>query len=779
MLEIEIDGRCLRVAQNTTIIEAADQVGIYIPRFCYHKKLSIAANCRMCLVEVEKSGKPLPACATPVTAGMKIFTTSAKAKASQRAVMEFLLINHPLDCPICDQGGECELQDLSLGYGQSTSYFHEAKRSVKDDHLGSLIATEMTRCIQCTRCVRFGQEIAGIKELGTLNRGENLQISTYVEHSLGSELSGNIIDLCPVGALTSKPFRFTARAWELNQFSSIAPHDCLGSNVYLHVRRSQVMRVVPRENEAINETWLTDRDRYSYLALQHAERLTQPYIKENGQWLAVDWQTALATAARGFKQALESEGPSSIGAVASPNCTTEEFYLLQKLWRALGSENIDHRLHQTDMSDQDHLPIFPPGISLSELEKQTFVLLIGSNIRREQPLLMTRLRKMQLAGTSVASISCLDGDLPLPQLANIITVPTDLVFVLAGILQILTSTKIIKNGDPEFTPAQTRIAKQLTKSKKSIIVLGAIAHNHPQAAMIRQLVDAVCERTNARCIWLTEGANSAGAWLAGAVPHRLPGGVATPKPGLSVAEMFANYLKAYLLVNIEPELDCANPQQVVKALSAADCVVALSSFKANALLKYAHVMLPMASFTETKGSFINAMGHWQHFEAAVTPLAEAKSGYDILQNLAQCFVLTDVSSIPFPFIAQQLAPMLVLEQPKPTSAVPCLLQPKLSNEIIRVTEWPIYRSDGLLRRSVALQQAASNDRVGVAMNSSMLKHLGLQPNQRVNVKQSNAETQLSVILDERLPDACVWIPAGYEETAVLSESFGPVEIYAE
>ncbi|BBB15321.1 NADH dehydrogenase I chain G [Candidatus Rickettsiella viridis] len=806
MIDIEIDGRPLQVEQNTTIIEAADQVGIYIPRFCYHKKLSIAANCRMCLVEVEKSGKPLPACATPVTAGMKVFTESSKAKEAQRSVMEFLLINHPLDCPICDQGGECELQDLSLGYGQAVSRFTEGKRSVKDDNLGSLISTEMTRCIQCTRCVRFGQEIAGLKELGTLNRGENLQIGTYIEHSVESELSGNIIDLCPVGALTSKPFRFSARAWELQQSPSIAPHDCLGSNIYLHTRREEVMRAVPRENENINETWASDRDRYSYLGIHTADRLTKPYIKEDGQWFILDWETALEKVIHGFQAVLEKDGAAALGALASPSSTTEELYLLQKLWRGFGSQNIDHRLHQTDSRHQDQIALFPPGINLAELEQQEFILLVGSNIRREQPLASNRLRKAQLAGTKIASINCLDIEFPFQLNEKIIIPPQELPFVLAGIAKALNSDAVPAPwADIPITSAQKKLAEKL-KSKRSVIILGAIAQNHPQAATITQLCEWIAEHSDTvRCVVMTEGANSAGAWLAGAVPHRLPGGVAVAKPGLSAHEMFNSALKAYLLLNIEPSLDCANPNQAVKALRQADWVVALSPYKSNYLLEHAHIILPMTSFAEMSGSFVNVAGEWQDFAPAIPPLGQAKPAWEILQTLGNLAGLADFNQATHDFIRAELRPALkeqfsskgYSQQLDFWQGAAKMKQPECINihedcelsgnaaknssakSITRITEWPLYRVDSLVRRSPALQAAAGNDRVGVAMNTQLAKVLQLKEGQMVQVKQGTGQASLAVLIDERLPNDCVWIPAGCDETASLGESFVAVEIYAE
>lgn len=791
MIDIEIDGRILHVEQNATIIEAADKAGIYIPRFCYHKKLSIVANCRMCLVEVEKSGKPLPACATPVTAGMKVYTTSAKTKEAQRSVMEFLLINHPLDCPICDQGGECELQDLSLGYGSSLSRFTEGKRSVKDENLGSLIATEMTRCIQCTRCVRFGQEIAGIKELGALNRGEDLQISTYIEHSLESELSGNIIDLCPVGALTSKPFRFTARAWELQQSASIAPHDCLGSNIYLHTRREQVMRAVPRENEAINETWLSDRDRYSYLGIHSKERLTKPHIKENGQWFIVDWETALEKVVSEFKKILQQKGAPAIGGLASASSTTEEFYFFQKLLRSLGSQHIDHRLHQTDTSDQLQAPLCPPGVSLSDLEKASFVWLVGSNIRREQPIAAHRLRKANLAGTKIASLHCVDVQVPFALHENLCMNPEAIVPTLLAIAKALDDEQSLA-GFSAIKPIdlQSDLIKQLKASANSIIILGALAHNHPQASLIRALTHFIARKTGARCLYLTEASNSAGAWLAGAVPHRLPGGIAVNEPGLSAEEMLNADLQAFILLNIEPTLDCANPQRVSKALKQADFVLALSAFKAKSLLDHAHVILPLATFAEIQGSFINMAGCWQTFSAAIPTLGLARSGWEILQTLGQRFELADFNRSDHAFIREELEPIL-LEHLASDHSDLTVTQQRLSvknitppvqrdkHKITRISEWPLYGVDSLVRRSLALQASASKDPIKIVMNATLASQLNFTEGQLIRIEQGSGQSLLTLSIQDSIPDHCVYIPAGCEETAHLGESFGVVNLYAE
>lgn len=795
MIDIEIDGRTLHVEQNTTIIEAADKAGIYIPRFCYHKKLSIVANCRMCLVEVEKSGKPLPACATPVTAGMKVYTTSAKTKEAQRSVMEFLLINHPLDCPICDQGGECELQDLSLGYGASLSRFTEGKRSVKDDNLGPLISTEMTRCIQCTRCVRFGQEIAGIKELGTLNRGEDLQISTYIKHSLESELSGNIIDLCPVGALTSKPFRFTARAWELQQSASIAPHDCLGSNIYLHTRREQVMRAVPRENEAINETWLSDRDRYSYLGIHSKERLTKPHIKENGQWFIVDWETALEKVILEFKKILKQQGAQAIGGLASPSNTTEEFYFFQKLLRSLGTQHIDHRLHQTDVSDQMQAPLCPPGLTLSALEKASFVWLVGSNIRREQPIAAQRLRKANLTGTKIASLHCVDIHVPFALHENRCVSPEEFVPTLLGIAKALDDNQSLAAfAEITSNTSQSDLVAQLKSSENTVIVLGALAQNHPQASLIRTLTDFIARQTGARCVTFTEGANSVGAWLAGAIPHRAPCGVSVAEPGLSAAEMLDADLRAFILLNVEPTLDCANPQGVSKALKQADFVLALSAFKAQSLLDHAHVILPMATFAEIQGSFINTAGCWQTFSAAIPPLGLARSAWEILQTLGNSLELADFNRLDHAFIREELEPVLLeyLAVPSAVQLDKQITRKRMprwqhgrnkshssAKNLTRISEWLIYSVDSLVRRSLPLQHSASNEPITVAMNATLANELNFTTGQLIRIEQGAGQALLPLSIQMGIPDNCVYIAAGCEETTALGESFGVVNLYAE
>lgn len=727
---IEIDGKKIEAEAGSMIIEVADSMHVQIPRFCYHKKLSIAANCRMCLVEVERSPKPLPACATPVTEGMKIWTRSPVALRAQKSVMEFLLINHPLDCPICDQGGECELQDLSVGYGNDTSRYTEGKRVVKDKNLGPLISTDMTRCIHCTRCVRFGTEIAGVRELGATGRGECTEIGTYLEESLVSEVSGNIIDLCPVGALTSKPYRFTARAWELKQTASISPHDCIGSNLFIHTRQNRVMRVVPKENELINEVWLSDRDRYSYEGLYHEERLTAPKLKQAGQWTTVSWETALSYAAERLQEIKTSEGAENIGALASPNATIEEAYLLQKLMRSLGSQNIDHRLRQQDFDDQAIAPLFPNmGVNLSEIDQQTVVLLIGSFVRQEQPILSLKLRKMRLNGGKILVVNPIDFNFNFEVTNKSILSDNDLVLglrrLLKAILELMKANDLpcpdnVENAGAwlkavEPLPVDLDMAKYLidhmtenkSDSVKKLILMGALAINHPAYSMLQSLSNLIAQLTGAKVGLLSDGANAAGAWLAGCVPHRLLGGekITQTEVGLNANQMWHKNLKAYLLLNIEPDLDCVDGPKAMKALKAADFAVAITPFESQALLEAADLLLPMAPFSETAGTFVNCEGKWQSFKAAVLPMGDSRPAWKILRVLGNLLDLEDFkyesteeiaalvkSKAPdFKKVFISLKPFIELPQEKQNTAMP-------------VSPLGLYAIDGLVRRAKSLQE---------------------------------------------------------------------------
>ncbi len=790
MIEIEINGKTLQAEDGSMIIEVADQHGVHIPRFCYHKKLSIAANCRMCLVEVEKAPKPLPACATPITSGMKVFTQSDVALAAQKAVMEFLLINHPLDCPICDQGGQCELQDVAMGYGKGISRYTEGKRAVDDQNLGSLIATDMTRCIHCTRCVRFGEEIAGIRELGVTGRGEESRIGTYIQHAVRSEMSGNIIDVCPVGALTSKPFRFTARAWELNQTPSIAAHDCVGSNIFVHSLRGSVMRVIPKENEVINEMWLSDRDRFSYTALHSKQRLQKPIIKREGNWEECDWSEALHYVVEKLKKVIAHHNTGNIGGVISPNATLEEMYLFQKLLRGIGCNNIDHRLRHNDFSDQATLPLMPTcDISIAEIEKLQTILLVGSDVQREQPIMSHRIRKAVVSNhANVASVNPIDFQFNFDQSHKIICQPQLMTSQLAGILKVLLAAtqtelhdkalaKLLANINP--SDQQQAIASLLQRNDKAAIFMGAISLQHPDQAIIRALVKHIAALCDASVAELTEGANSAGAWLAGCVPHRTVAGAACGNAGLNCREIFDQQLKAYLLFNVEPELDAANPYVNTQALKKADFVVSFSAFKGGVLNAHADVILPIAPFTENTGTFINCEGKWQHFNANVGAFAEVRPAWKVLRVLGNLLGLNDFDYVSSEQIRDELRE--IVEQPAQlqATAVPAmthLSHMPASKELQRITLWPMYLGDNVVRRSQPLQAAAANEMVAIYLNAKSAQQLDLMDHEQAIAIQNGINVELPLCIDERIPDGCVYIPAGSAKTAKLGHSFAAIEI---
>ncbi|MCC6207270.1 MAG: NADH-quinone oxidoreductase subunit G [Gammaproteobacteria bacterium] len=788
-VNLTINGVPLKARRGDMIIEVADAAGIDIPRFCYHKKLSIAANCRMCLIEVEKVPKPLPACATPVAEGMKIFTRSPKAIEAQKGTMEFLLINHPLDCPICDQGGECELQEMSIGYGSDRSEYAEAKRVVRDKDIGPLIETEMTRCIHCTRCVRFGDEIAGLRELGATGRGENMRIGTYIEKAVGSELSGNVIDLCPVGALTSKPFRYTARAWEMQRRPSIAPHDGVGSNLMLLTRGHKVMRADPRENEAVNECWIADRDRYSYQALNSPERLLRPMVKRDGRWRETDWNDALSFACDRLRQVMEAHGPDALGALVAPGATLEEMYLAQRLARGLGSHNVDHRLRQVDFRDQEFAPVFPwLGQPLVELENVDAALLVGANPRKEQPLVAHRLRKAALRGAAVMCVNPVAWDFNFPLEANLAAGPAGMERHLAAIAAALFE----QTGKPapaelarllEACPAQyahRAIARRLLDARRGTVLLGMTAFMHPAYASLHALARAVAEGAGLTLGYLSEGANAAGAWLAGAVPHREAAGARAVKPGMAAYHMFAERLKAFLLLGVEPEYDAAAPVAATAALGAADCVVALSAFKSPAMLEYADVLLPVAPFSETSGTFVNGEGRWQSFAAAVAPAGEARPGWKVLRVLGNLFDLDGFDYMSSEDVREELRQQV--GDLAPSNRVsggfappPVDVDPMLT----RVGYVPIYAVDPLVRRADALQQTADARGLAVAsLCAETADRLGLRAGQSARFRQDGGEAELPVAIDDRVPAGCVLIPAALPETAGLGAAFGPLALVA-
>lgn len=778
MVNIEIDGIPLKVDSAKMIIQVADEAGIDIPRFCYHKKLSIAANCRMCLVEVAQSRKALPACATSVTEGMKIFTHSETALAAQRGVMEFLLINHPLDCPICDQGGECELQDMSMGYGSGIGRFSEGKRVVKDKDIGPLINTDMTRCIHCTRCVRFGEEIAGIKELGATGRGEHMEIGTYIESSVASELSGNIIDLCPVGALTSKPFRYRARAWELTAHDSIAPHDAIGSNIEFHTRRNDVMRVVPKENEKLNETWLSDRDRFSYLGLNHEQRATVPMVKEHGEWKETDWQTALHVAIDGLKVIKTKHGADQIAGLISPTATLEESYLFQKLLRGIGTENIDHRLRQQDFSDQ-MAEYKQDGWCLADIEDSYDIVLIGCNIRAEQPIIAHRIRQSALLGTPVTNINFFASDLLMPSVNQVTVDIKGMLKTLSGIAKALMS---LGNDDNKkwnellttvVPSAQDQtIAMRLANAKKATLLVGALANNHPQAAKIKALVDLITSLTNSQMVVLPN-ANSSSATLAESVFDS-----DSNKTPLNAQQVWQQSLRSYVLFGVEPELDCANPVEAKQGLQQASLVVSINSYVTDEMLAYSDVILPVTPFSETSGTFIGVDGQWQSFTGAVSAKGDSRPAWKVLRVLGNMANLKDFDYVSSHAVRDEVRDHLnVMSVSEAVTYCPDDLN--VDTALMAISEIPMYQTDSVVRRSNALQQTTENQRSSIArMNTVEADKQGVSQEKEVSVTQGDNTVSMTFEIDDDIADGCIYLAAGISETSALGAMFTNVSVQA-
>ncbi len=785
MVEFEIDGKRVSAPEGAMIIEAADAAGIYIPRFCYHHKLSVVANCRMCLVEISTAHKALPACATPVTQDMKVFTQSEKALRAQRLVMEFLLINHPLDCPICDQGGECELQDLAMGFGNSHSCYDQPKRAVASEDIGPLIETEMTRCIHCTRCVRFGEEIAGLRELGVVFRGENSEIGTYVKHFVKSELSGNIIDLCPVGALTAKPSRYSERAWTLLEKPGIAPHDCVGSNIYINTRtqeyapQQEVMRVNPRNNDAINECWISDRDRFSYEGLKHTDRIFKPRMKKNGHWIEVEWQYALMAVADRLQAIVQNQSPQQIAALVSPNSTVEDCFMMQKLMRALGSNNIDHRLRELDFSDQDSCPPFANlGIKIADVEKSDVILMIGSKVNAEQPLLGHRINKAFQAGATVMSISPIDDPMTFDVAHKMID--ADIVSRLAEVAKALAddrgqSYKALALIQPSDTAKH--IANALKAGQHSFVMMGNLAVQHPQAAMIRDLVRIIGELTDIIFGMVTEGANSSGAYLAGAVPHRGVAGEALSETGLTAkALLTTDPVRAYLLLNIEPEFDTAYPAQALKTLRDAGCVVCMTPFATKEMETYADFILPIAPFSETAGTFVNIEGTWQHFAAVSVPHGDAKPAWKVLRVLANFLQLDDFDYQTTHQIRKLVTNKIeTMPEYQPVKSSLTKLA-KTTSQLYRLAMPHGYRVDNLVRRASALQASIDAQARAVNVNSHTAQIFGVKDATKVLVTQGDQQKILPLVINESVADQVVMLAGALAETAGFGSAFSDIKL---
>jgi NADH-quinone oxidoreductase subunit G len=701
--EVDVEAR-----PGEMLIEATDRAGIYVPRFCYHPKLSIAANCRMCLVEVARAPKPLPACATPVTPGMEVHTRSAKAIAAQKATMEFLLINHPLDCPICDQGGECELQDLAMGYGRDISRFNERKRIVRDKDIGPLVSTDMTRCIHCTRCVRFGTEVAGIQELGTIGRGDRMQISTFIEQSVDHELSGNIIDLCPVGALNSKPYRFSARAWEMVARPTIAPHDCLGSHLSAHVLNGRIKRVVPQPCESLNETWLSDRDRFSYEGIYAGDRLKSPMYRDNGEWREVGWDEALQLAAAGLQRVVGTHGGDALGAWVSPTATTEEGWLLQSILRRLGSSNIDHRLRRRDFRDAASEPVLPLlGVSVAELESRSAILVIGSELRQEVPLLAHRVRKAALRGARVMWLAPERQELLFPLAASLSTGPA-LVEGLRAVVRAAAGDRVLPadidwNG-VSVEPAHRAMAAGLAQEPGALVLVGLQAGRDSRYAEIRALAGLLGELTGAAVGFLSEGPNSAGLSLAGVLPDRGPGASAQSAAGRDLGAMIAAPPRGLVLWNAEPDLDCVEGAE--KAASAADFVLAFSPWFGDSLRRVATLVLPIGTWAETAGTFVNAEGRWQRFAGVATPVADARPGWKVLRVLGNVLGLPGYDWQDADELAASVAQAIEGAAAATPAAADWQALARPAPAAGAALPVGMYATDALVRRAQALQLAA-------------------------------------------------------------------------
>jgi len=742
MVEVEIDGQKVEMAPGSMVFQAATKLGIYIPHFCYHKKLSIAANCRMCLVDVEKAPKALPACATPVAPGMKIATASEKAKKAQQAVMEFLLINHPLDCPICDQGGECQLQDLAVGYGGSGSRYREEKRVVFHKSMGPLIsAEEMSRCIHCTRCVRFGQEVAGVMELGMNHRGQHSEITSFLGRSVDSELSGNMIDLCPVGALTSKPFRYAARTWELSRRRSIAMHDALGSNTVVQVKHDKVLRVVPLENEAINECWLSDRDRFSYEALNSEDRLSAPMLKRDGVWHEVDWATAIAYAAHALEGVKAQHAAQAIGILAAANSSMEEHFMLAAIAQGLGGAAIDSRLRQIDFSVDAGLSGAPwLGMAIEEVNHLQRLLLIGSFLRKDHPLIAARVRAAVKQGLVVSEVHAVGDDLLMPIANRALLSPSRWPQFLALVLKQLRSQLALEAASmpavaPDMkdwvdsmallaSPEDLQLAKAMAQSMQSgerkAIWLGSSVRSHAQYGQIHALAQAIAQHCGARLGVLVEAANAVGAWQLGL--HALG------SQRSNAQQMINEPRKAYIVYQNEPEYDHAQADSSLEALASAETVIVMSAYRSEAMMQYADCLLPIASFTETAGTVVNMEGRRQSYSAVVKPLGQSRPGWKVLRVLAD---LLKIPSLEFETIED-------LRSSAFAKADACALSNHLSHvrglfddkpitqdraPLERLAEVPIYSCDAIVRRAPSLQATADAHMPALRMHPDTLRAL--------------------------------------------------------
>jgi len=776
MLEIEIDGKQVQVDDGSTVMDAASAAGAYIPHFCYHKKLSIAANCRMCLVQVEKAPKPLPACATPVTNGMKVWTHSELAVKAQKGVMEFLLINHPLDCPICDQGGECQLQDLAVGYGASASRYQEEKRVVFNKNLGSLVSTDMTRCINCTRCVRFTAEIAGEMELGQAFRGEHAEIMPFIEKTIDSELSGNIIDLCPVGALTSKPFRFAARTWELSRRRTVSPHDSLGANLIVQTKHDAVKRVLPFENEEVNECWLSDKDRFSYEALNSDERLTAPMIKQGGEWKRVDWQSALEFVATGLRGIAKDHGGASIGSLASPHSTVEELYLLQKLTRGLGSNSVDFRLRQSDFRADGKRAGAPwLGMPIAGVKELNRLLVVGSFLRKDAPLLAQRVRQAAKKGLHVSAIGPNAEDWLLPVKHRAQVAPSAMVLALGQVVAALADEKaaevsvaLVGKLPTQISDEARAIAQSLAAGRKVAVWLGNLAAQHARASELQMLAQEIARLSGGCFGFVGEAANSVGGYLAGATPSA---------DGLNAAQMIERGRKAYIVLGAEPAFDFADPAATTAALASAQLVVGLTAFDSASLRAVADVMLPIAPFTETSGTYVNCEGRAQSFNAVARPQGETRPAWKVLRVLGNLLALDGFSQADSEGVrAEALSVDFSSKLSNEIEGIVVSAAAATTDALERVTDVPIYFADPIVRRAPSLQKTRDAAAPTARIAPATLAALGISAGERVRVRQGTASAELVAQADVALVAGCVRIAAGHSSTATLGAMAGELSV---
>ena len=787
-ITLTINGQAIESQAGRLLIDVADENNIVIPRFCYHKKLSVAANCRMCLVEIERSPKPMPACATQVADGMVVQTCSALAIAAQKSTMEFLLINHPLDCPICDQGGECELQDVAMGFGGGISQYTEQKRVVMDKNIGPLIATDFTRCIHCTRCVRFGDEIAGLPELGLIGRGESIEISTFIEKSISSELSGNVIDICPVGALTAKHSRYIARPWELTQHASVAAHDCIGSNIYLHTRGNDVIRVVPRENESINESWISDRDRFSYTALKNETRITSPMLRENGALKTVDWETAINAAVEKLSSAANRDS-GQIAALVSPQATLEEHFLAQKLLRGLGSSNIDHRLSQIDFSAQEASAVMPwLGRSLESVESLDACLIIAGNLQQEQPMLSHRIRKAVINNSaSVSSICHVAGQYNFELYKELNGSAEQLLGDLAGVVLALSEKSALDLSEHlrglldgyKLQAEHESIAKSLLDGKNSALFVGVQALTSPYLSLIQELCEAISSASDSSLGYLSPSANTAGACIAGSLPHRLPGGIAVNGAWQDTRQIIDSKHEVLLSFGINPVLDINHGSLAQQLADNNDFVIAINSFNNQFIDDHVDLVLPLAGFGETSGTFVNVEGLWQSFKGCVSARGESRQGWKILTALGQILLPGDFEypdSVAVKNEAKELCRDVRLNNLCGIQSTEKRL-PVKPRSIQKIGITPIYASDDLARQSAPLQATPiMKQQCAITMNRAQAENSGLADAEQVHIKQGQGIAVLPLIISDDIPSGCVCIPTGIEAVIDLADAYGAVEL---